>query len=148
MVDTAVEEMPPHIRPRHVVVLGHPTSVRLELSYWFWLRIVAADCGMTVRKFVEGVRIAHPNDPLSSALRVQVANYFYSHMPIIGHVDPHSKRVLLVKKPGAGQRAMEAVRANPDRSDRAIAADIGVAHKTVAIARRSCGGIRRATPPR
>ncbi len=35
----------------------------------------------------------------------------------------------------AGQRAAEAVAANPEKSNRAIAADIGVDHKTVAKAR-------------
>jgi hypothetical protein len=39
----------------------------------------------------------------------------------------------------ARQRAAEAITANPDRSDRAIAAEIGVDHKTVGAARRSVG---------
>jgi hypothetical protein len=39
----------------------------------------------------------------------------------------------------AGQRAAEAVAANPEKSDRAIAKDIGVDHKTVAKARKSGG---------
>ena len=38
-----------------------------------------------------------------------------------------------------GQRAAEAVTANPNKSDRAIAADIGVDHKTVSKARKSGG---------
>jgi predicted DNA-binding ribbon-helix-helix protein len=129
--------MPSHIRPRQVVVLGHPTSVRLEPPYWFWLRFIAAELGTTVRKFVESVRIAHPNDPLSSTLRVQIANYFYSHMPAFGYVDPHSKRVFLVKKPGAGRRAAEAVRANPDKSDRTIAGELGISKATVQRARKA-----------
>jgi hypothetical protein len=39
----------------------------------------------------------------------------------------------------AGQRAAEAITANPEKSDRAIAAEIGVDHKTVGAARRSVG---------
>jgi hypothetical protein len=39
----------------------------------------------------------------------------------------------------AGQRAAEAVAANPEKSNRAIAAEIGVDHKTVGSARRSGG---------
>jgi hypothetical protein len=39
----------------------------------------------------------------------------------------------------AGQRAIAAVSVNPEMSDRAIAAAIGVDHKTVAAARRAIG---------
>jgi hypothetical protein len=39
----------------------------------------------------------------------------------------------------AGERAALAIAANPEKSDRAIAADIGVDHKTVAKARRAPG---------
>ena len=73
--------MPFHVKPRKVIIHGHPTSVRLEPAFWYWLRIIAAECGMTAKKFIECIRIAHPNDPLSSTLRVQIANYFYSQSP-------------------------------------------------------------------
>ena len=46
---------------------------------------------MTAKKFIECIRIAHPNDPLSSTLRVQITNYFYSQSPRTGFVDPESK---------------------------------------------------------
>lgn len=39
----------------------------------------------------------------------------------------------------AGQRAAEAIAANPKRSDRSIAAEIGVDHKTVGAARKAVG---------
>jgi hypothetical protein len=39
----------------------------------------------------------------------------------------------------AGQRAAEAIAANPQRSDRAIAAEIGVDHKTEGAARKAVG---------
>ena len=48
------------------------------MALGYWLRIIAAECGMTAKKFIECIRIAHPNDPLSSTLRVQITNYFYS----------------------------------------------------------------------
>ena len=134
--------MPSLVRPRQVVVLGRPTSVRLESAFWFRLRIIAAELGMTVRKFVEQIRIAYPHDPLSSTLRVQIANYFYSQMPIVGYVDPHSRRMFLVKKPGAGPRAAEAVRANPGKSDRVIAAELGVSKDTVRRARKAAASAR------
>ena len=63
--------MPSHVKPRKVINHGHPTSVRLEPAFWYWLRIIAAECGMTAKKFIECIRIAHPNDPLSSTLRYQ-----------------------------------------------------------------------------
>ena len=37
-------------------------------------------------------------------------------------------------------RAKEAIKANPEKSDRAIAADLGVDHKTVAAARKANWG--------
>jgi predicted DNA-binding ribbon-helix-helix protein len=131
--------MPSHVRPRHVNIFGHPTSVRLERPFWFWLRIIAAECGMSAQKFIENIRLAHPDAPLSSTLRVEIANYFYSQLPRVGYIDPHSRVAFSVEKPSAGQRAEEAVRANPGRSDRAIAAAIGVARSTIAKARRSMG---------
>ena len=76
--------MPFHVKPRKVIIHGHPTSVRLEPAFWYWLRIIAAECGMTAKKFIECIRIAHPNDPLSSTLRVQITNYFYSQSPRTG----------------------------------------------------------------
>jgi hypothetical protein len=44
----------------------------------------------------------------------------------------------------AGERAAAAIVANPERSDRAIASEIGVDHKTVAAARRLVG---ESSPP-
>jgi hypothetical protein len=69
------------------------------------LRIVAFECGMTAKKFIESIRIAHPRDPLSSTLRVQVASYFYCQSPRTGYLDPHGRMVFSIKKPRAGQRA-------------------------------------------
>ncbi|MGO9049893.1 MAG: ribbon-helix-helix domain-containing protein [Xanthobacteraceae bacterium] len=91
--------MPSHVKPRKVIIHGHPTSVRLEPAFWYWLRIIAAECGMTAKKFIECIRIAHPNDPLSSTLRVQITNYFYSQSPRTGFVDPESKFAFRIERP-------------------------------------------------
>ena len=40
---------------------------------------------------------------------------------------------------GAGQRAAEAIAANPERSDRSIAAELGIGNKTVSRARQAMG---------
>ena len=45
------------------------------------------------------------------------------------------------------QQAVEAIAANPQKSDRAIAADIGVSHETVSKARRETG-VNELTPER
>lgn len=47
----------------------------------------------------------------------------------------------------AKQRAKEAIEANPQKSDRAIAADIGVSHETVSKARRE-SPVNELTPER
>ena len=86
-------------KARKIFVGGHPTSVRLEPQSWGWLRIIAAECGMTAKKFIECIRIAHPNDPLSSTLRVQITNYFYSQSPRTGFVDSESKFAFRIERP-------------------------------------------------
>jgi predicted DNA-binding ribbon-helix-helix protein len=129
--------LPAHVQPRKIIINGRPTSVRLEKPFWHLLRIIAFEQGMTVRKFIECVRLACPNDPLSSTLRIQVANYFYSQSPRVGYVDPHGRRAFSVAKPSASQRAEEAIRANPGKSDRVIAEEIGVSPDTVNRVRRT-----------
>ncbi len=42
---------------------------------------------MTAKKFIECIRIAYPHDPLSSTMRVQITNYFYSQSPRTGFVE-------------------------------------------------------------
>jgi predicted DNA-binding ribbon-helix-helix protein len=91
--------MPSHVQPRRIIINGHPTSVRLEPAFWYWLRIIAAECGMTAKKFIECIRIAYPHDPLSSTLRVQITNYFYSQSPRTGFVDPESKFAFRIERP-------------------------------------------------
>jgi len=50
-----------------------------------------------------------------------------------------SDELPLSKPIPAGMRAADAIAKNPEKSDRAIAAEIGVDHKTVAKARKSVG---------
>jgi predicted DNA-binding ribbon-helix-helix protein len=81
-----------------VIVHGHPTSVGLEPAFWHWLRIIAAEYGITVKKFVECVVAAKgANCPLSSALRVYIADYFYRQAPYTGFVDPNGRLAFTVE---------------------------------------------------
>jgi predicted DNA-binding ribbon-helix-helix protein len=61
-----------------MVINGHPTSFRLEPTFWKLLRVVAVECGYSVRGLIEVIALArHPKQNLSSAIRVWVAAYFY-----------------------------------------------------------------------
>jgi hypothetical protein len=63
---------------------------------------------ITERWGVGPVSRFHPDAPLSSTLRVEIANYFYSQLPRVGYIDPHSRIAFSIEKPSAGQRAEEA----------------------------------------
>ena len=92
--------MPSHVRPRRIIINGHPTSVRLEPAYWGWLREIAAECGLTAKAFIEGVVAAKdPKCPLASALRLYIANYFRSSAPRYGLVDPASRLAFRIGLP-------------------------------------------------
>jgi len=63
--------------PRSVNINGRWTSLRLEPAFWEMLREIAAECGLTVKAFIEGIIITkNPTWPLSSALRLYIAQYF------------------------------------------------------------------------
>ena len=92
--------MPSHVQPRKIIINGHPTSIRLELAFWGWLREIAAECGMTAKAFIEGVVAAKdPKCPLASALRLYIANYFRSSAPRYGLVDPASRLAFRIERP-------------------------------------------------
>ena len=77
--------MPSSVQPRKIIINGHPTSIRLEPEFWYWLRQIAAECGTTATKLIEGIVIAkNPHRPLSSALRVYIAGYFHGSAPRYG----------------------------------------------------------------
>ncbi len=78
------------IKAHRIAIHGHQTSLRLEPEYWFWLRQIAAECGMTAKTFIESINIAkHPSRPLSSALRCSIAAYFHGNPYPIYRVDGH-----------------------------------------------------------
>jgi predicted DNA-binding ribbon-helix-helix protein len=90
--------MPSRFKPRKFIIHGHPTSVRLEPKFWYWLRMIAAERRMTVKKLIEEIISTKGTDPLSSTLRVYVANHFYKTYPRVGFVDPHGKLAFSVPK--------------------------------------------------
>ena len=85
--------MPDKVKPRKIIINGHPTSLRLEPEFWYWLRQIAAECGTTATKLIEGIVIAkNPHRPLSSGrLRVSIAGYFHGSAPRYGLVDSSSR---------------------------------------------------------
>ena len=88
------------VKPRRVAINGHQTSIRLEPEFWYWLRQIAAECGTTATKLIEGIVIAkNPDRPLSSALRVSVAGYFHASAPRYGFPDPESRFAVRFEKP-------------------------------------------------
>ena len=92
--------MPLHVQPRRIIINGHPTSIRLEPAFWGWLREIAAECGMTAKALIEGIFLAKSaNCPLSSALRLHIADYFYRQAPHAGLVDPESRLAFRIERP-------------------------------------------------
>jgi hypothetical protein len=65
-----------------------------------WLREIAAECGVTAKAFIEGVVAAKdPKCPLSSALRMYIAEYFRNSAPRYGLVDPASRFAFRIGRP-------------------------------------------------
>ena len=92
--------MPLHVQPRRIIINGHPISIRLEPAFWGWLREIAAECGMTAKALIEGIFLAKSaNCPLSSALRLHIADYFYRQAPHTGLVDPESRLAFRIERP-------------------------------------------------
>jgi predicted DNA-binding ribbon-helix-helix protein len=80
------------IKSRGVVINGHPTSLRLEPTFWKLLRVAAVECGCSITRLIESIAVArHPKQNLSSAIRVYIAGYFYGAAPHQVLVDPTSK---------------------------------------------------------
>jgi hypothetical protein len=92
---------------------------------------------MSAAKLIEAVNIArNPERSLSSALRVFIARHFYETTPHYGLFDPDSRFAIRLARPSKADMAAAAVKANPEKSDRAIAKDIGVSDFTVRQARK------------
>ena len=92
---------------------------------------------MSAAKLIEAINIArNPERSLSSALRVFIARHFYETTPHYGLFDPDSRFAIRLARPSKGDMAAAAVKANPEKSDRAIAKEIGVSDFTVRQARK------------
>jgi predicted DNA-binding ribbon-helix-helix protein len=90
------------IKAHRIAIHGHQTSLRLEPEYWFWLRQIAAECGMTAKTFIESINIAKdPSRPLSSVLRCSIAAYFHGNPYPIYRVDGHGCIARLFLERGA-----------------------------------------------
>ena len=51
-----------------------------------------------MKKLIEEIISTKGTDPLSSTLRLFVADHFYREYPNVGYVDPHSRFVFVVSK--------------------------------------------------
>ena len=65
------------VAPRTIFINGRVTSIRLEPAFWQWLKEIEAECGCTVKTLIEGIVVTkNPTWPLTSALRLYIAQYF------------------------------------------------------------------------
>jgi predicted DNA-binding ribbon-helix-helix protein len=86
---------------RGIVINGHPTSFRLEPVFWKFLRVIAVECGCSVRALIEGIFMAKsPKQSLSSAIRVYTAAYFYGASTHCVMADPTSRLSIRVVPEG------------------------------------------------
>jgi predicted DNA-binding ribbon-helix-helix protein len=95
----------------------------------------AAECGMTATALIEALdrlRLAeNPDRSLSSALRIYITKYFYGQSERYGFYDPDSRWAFRISRPSKSEMAEEALRANPGKSDRVVAREIGISRNTV-----------------
>ncbi len=67
------------VKSRRIVINDHPTSLRLEPEFWYWLREIGAECGISATKLIAAINTArNPDRSLSSALRIAVAGYYHN----------------------------------------------------------------------
>ena len=99
------------ISPRRIGIHGRHTSFRLEPEFWFYLRSIAAEVGMSATKLIEAINIArNPERNLSSALRVFIARHFYQTTPHYGLFDPNGPFAIRLARPSKGDMAAAAVK--------------------------------------
>jgi predicted DNA-binding ribbon-helix-helix protein len=68
------------IKPRKITIDGRTTSLRLEDSFYFWLRQIACEVGTPTTKLIAHIdKDRDPGRSLSSAVRVFVTRYLYDH---------------------------------------------------------------------
>ena len=88
------------VKSRRIVINGHPTSLQLEPEFWYWLREIGAECGISATKLIAAINTArNPDRSLSSALRVAVAGYYHNAAPCYGLVDPSSRLAFRIEAP-------------------------------------------------
>jgi predicted DNA-binding ribbon-helix-helix protein len=76
------------VAPRRIIINGRPTSIRLEPNFWQWLREIAFECGLSTKALIEGIYAAKdPRWPLTSALRLRIAEYFRNRVGPHYYVD-------------------------------------------------------------
>jgi predicted DNA-binding ribbon-helix-helix protein len=91
---------------RQVVIHGRPASFRLEPELWRYLRVIAAELGISAVKLIEGIAIARRHDrSLSSELRVFIAKYFADASPRYGLFDPESRLSFRIERPRRKRRS-------------------------------------------
>jgi predicted DNA-binding ribbon-helix-helix protein len=87
----SVSKKPRRSLVHRVCLHGHQTSLSLEKEYWYLLRRISAECGVTVRQLLEAINIhRNPERSLSSEIRVCVATYFARQVPQTGFFDPQA----------------------------------------------------------
>jgi predicted DNA-binding ribbon-helix-helix protein len=110
------------VKSRGITINGHPTSLRLEPTFWKLLRVAAVECGCSITSLIESIAVArHPKQSITSAIRVYVAAYFYGAAPHQVLVDPHSKlavRLMPVRNVDRSlQQARRSLRVKDDEID-------------------------------
>ena len=90
---------------RRINPFGHQTSLRLEPEFSALLAEIRRQTGISLRTFIvivkkliEEIISTKGTDPLSSTLRLFVADHFYREYPRIGYVDPHGRLAFVVSK--------------------------------------------------
>jgi predicted DNA-binding ribbon-helix-helix protein len=68
--------MQSEVLKRSIVLKGHKTSVSLENAFWFGLKEIAADKGMSLGALVAEIDSLRCGSNLSSALRLYVLERF------------------------------------------------------------------------
>ena len=90
------------VAPRTIHINGRPTSIRLEPHFWQWLREISIEVGMTTKALIELIAATKsPHWPLTSALRLNIAEYFRNRItgpyemmidPVYGTRRPRSRQ--------------------------------------------------------
>lgn len=61
---------------RGIIIAGHPTSLRLEQEFWYFLREIAFEYQISVTELVEAINRGKGGKTLASAIRIFVAHHY------------------------------------------------------------------------